>query len=200
MAQQSLSLIPHERIENRIFLIRGKKVMFDSDLAALYGVQTKVLNQAVKRNKKRFPDEDFMFQLTEKEAENFKRVMLQSAISKKEEAGLRSQIVTLKTGSGKHRKYLPFAFTESGVAMLSSVLNSERAIQVNIKIIKTFTRLRELVASNKELREKLEEMERGVEKRLGVHDAQLKAIFEAIQKLLTPPEEPKKNKIGFRVE
>jgi hypothetical protein len=116
------------------------------------------------------------------------------------EESLRSQFTTLKTGRGKHIKYLPYVFTESGVAMLSSVLNIERAIQVNIQIIKIFTRLRALIASNMELRQKIEDMERRYEKRLGIHDEQLKAIFEAIQKLLTPPEEPKKYKIGFRVE
>jgi phage regulator Rha-like protein len=186
MAKQSLSLIPHERIENRIFLIRGKKVMFDDDLAELYGVETKILNKAVKRNRERFPDEDFVFQLNKKEFENFESLRFQIGTSNREGRG--------------GRRYLPFVFTEQGVAMLSSVLTSKRAIRVNILIIKTFTRLRELIASNKELREKIEEMERRVEKRLGVHDAQLKAIFEAIQQLLTPPEEPKKNRMGFGVE
>jgi phage regulator Rha-like protein len=183
MKHNDLTIIPVERIENKIFYIRGKKVMFDDDLAELYGVETKVLNKAVKRNSERFPDEDFVFQLNKKEFENFE--------------SLRFQIGTSNRGG---RRYLPFVFTEQGVAMLSSVLTSKRAIRVNILIIKTFTRLRELVASNKELREKIEEMERRVEKRLGVHDEQLKAIFEAIQKLLTPPDEKKEYKIGFGVE
>jgi hypothetical protein len=118
MAQQTRSLIPVERIQQAIFLIRGEKVMLDFDLAALYGVEIRVLVQAVKRNIARFPD-DFMFQLT------------------KEEYGiLRSQIVILKLGRGQHRKYLPYAFTEQGVAMLSSVLNSERAVKVNIEIMR----------------------------------------------------------------
>ena len=176
-------LVPSERIESRIFLIRGKKVMLDKDLAELYGVMTGNLNKAVKRNKERFPDDDFMLQLTKREFENFRSLIFQNGTSK-------------RGGTQK----LPHAFTEQGVAMLSSVLNSKRAIQVNIRIIKTFTRLRELVASNKELRLKIEEMERRVGQRLGVHDQQLKAIFEAIQKLLVLPEEPKKNKIGFGVE
>jgi phage regulator Rha-like protein len=171
MAKTLTPLIPSERIENKIYLIRAKKVMVDSDLADLYGVETKVLNQAVKRNISRFP-EDFMFQLT------------------KEEAGsLRSQFVTLKTRRGEHRKYSPLVFTEQGIAMLSSVLNSERAVQVNIYIIRVFTRLRELLASHKELRDKIEE-----------HDKQLKVVFETIRKLLTPPKEPPKRKIGFGVE
>jgi phage regulator Rha-like protein len=188
MVKQALSIIPQERIENRIFFIRGKKVMFDSDLAWLYGVTTKRLNEQVKRNKKRFPDEDFMFQLTKNESD-----ILVSQIVTPSEESLRSQFATLKTSRGKHRKYLPLVFTEQGVAMLSSVLNSERAIQVNIQIIKTFTRLRELVASNKEIREKLEQMEKK-------YDVQFKVVFDALRQLLTPPEEPKKNRIGFGVE
>jgi ORF6N domain len=183
MKHNELTVIPVERIESKIFYIRGRKVMFDRDLADLYGVTTGNLNLAVRRNKERFPDEDFMFQLTAKEFEAFRSLILQNAIS----------------NCGGIRK-LPYAFTEQGVAMLSSVLKSKRAIRINILIIKTFTRLRELVASNRELREKIEDIERRVEKRLGEHDEQLKAIFEAIQKLLTPPEEKKEYKIGFGVE
>ena len=122
------TVIPQEVIENKILLIRSKKVMLDKDLAVLYGVQTRTLNQAVKRNVQRFP-EDFMFQLTREEAEKL----------------LRSQFVTLKRG--RHYKYLPYAFTENGVAMLSSILNSEGAIEVNIQIMRTFTRLREMLLS-----------------------------------------------------
>jgi phage regulator Rha-like protein len=164
-------LIPSERIENKIYLIRTKKVMLDSDLAELYGVETKVLNQAVKRNITRFP-KDFMFRLTTKEAES-----------------LRSQFVTSKKGGRGGARYAPLCFTEQGIAMLSSVLNSERAVQVNIYIIRVFTRLRELLASHKELRDKVDE-----------HDKQLKVVFETIRELLTPPKEPKKRRIGFGVE
>jgi hypothetical protein len=131
------SLVPLERIERAIVVLRGHKVMLDSDLATLYDVKTKVLNQAVGRNIERFP-EDFMFQLTEEEA-----------------IRLRSQIVTLKTRRGQHRKYLPYAFTEQGVAMLSSVLRSTRAVQVAIEIMRTFVRLRRMVASNAELARRL---------------------------------------------
>lgn len=177
----SIIPIPSERIESKIFYIRGKKVMFDRDLAELYGVTTGNLNLAVRRNKERFPDEDFMFQLTATEFEAFKSLILQNA----------------RSNRGGVRK-LPFVFTEQGVAMLSSVLRSRRAIRINILIIKTFTRLRELVASNRELREKIEEMERRYEQRFGAHDKQLKEIFEAIQKLITPPEEKREYKIGFR--
>ena len=163
-------LISAESITSRIYFIRGQKVMLDRDLAKLYGVETRVLNQAVRRNIKRFP-EDFMFQLT-----------------LKEEASLRSQFVTLE-GKGKHSKYLPMAFTEQGVSMLSSVLKSDRAILVNIQIMRTFTRLREMLAGHKELEKKIEAME---EK----YDEQFKVVFEAIKQLITEEEKPKK-RIGF---
>ena len=168
------SLVPMERIERAILLLRGHKVMLDSDLASLYGVETKVLNQAVSRNIERFPA-DFMFQLTEAEATR-----------------LRSQTVTLKTGRGHHRKYLPYAFTEQGVAMLSSVLRSPRAVQVNIEIMRAFVRLRRMLASNSGLARKLAQLERR-------YDAQFKIVFDAIRVLMAPPEKPRRG-IGFRVE
>lgn len=146
--------------------------MVDQDLAKLYEVEIKALNQAVKRNITRFPL-DFMFQLNEQEFDI-----------------LRSQIVTLKSGRGKHRKYLPYAFTEQGVAMLSSVLNSDRAIQVNIQIIRTFTKLRELLATNKELREKIESMERK-------YDKKLKEVFDILRQLFIQEYKPRK-RIGFK--
>jgi hypothetical protein len=166
-------IIPPQRIEKSIFLIRGQKVMLDNDLAELYQVPTKVLNQAVRRNEDRFPA-DFMFQLTHEEF-----------------TVLRSQIVTLESGRGRHRKYLPHAFTEQGVAMLSSVLRSKRAIRVNIEIMRAFVRLREILATHKDLSAKLETLERK-------YDAQFKVVFDAIRQLMTPPE-PKKRKIGFLV-
>lgn len=171
----STALIPAEEIESKILLIRGKKVMLDKDLAELYGVSTKRLNEQVKRNKYRFP-EDFMFQLTKEEAEYS-----------------RSQIATLK--QGQNIKYLPYAFTEQGVAMLSSVLNSKRAILANIQIMRTFTKLKEIIASNKELSHKLNQLENRVDK----HDSEIRSIFEAIRQLMLPPDNPKK-KIGFCVE
>lgn len=167
------ALIPVEIIEKKILLIRGEKVMLDSDLAELYGVATKVLLQAVKRNLNRFPP-DFMFQL------NYQEV-----------ADLRSQIVTSKTGRGG-RRYLPYVFTEQGVAMLSSVLNSERAIEVNIHIMRAFVKLREMIASHKDLVKRLDEIEKK-------YDAQFKVVFDAIRQLMIPPEQ-KKRKIGFRRE
>ncbi len=155
------SLILMERIERAILMLRGHKVMLDADLARLYEVETKVLNQAVRRNIGRFP-EDFMLQLTEEEA-----------------IRLRSQIVTLKAGRGQHRKYLPYAFTEHGVAMLSSVLKSDRAVRVNIEIMRAFVRLRRLMASHEDLARKLAELERK-------YDAQFKVVFDAIRQLMEP--------------
>ena len=166
-------LIPQEIIEEKILLLRGKKVMLDRDLARLYGVKTKVLNQAVKRNIERFP-EDFMFELTKEEFKTW-----------------RSQFVTSKADR-KGLRYAPIAFTEQGVAMLSSVLRSKKAIQVNIAIMRTFVRLKEIISTHKELAHKLNELERKFEK----HDGEIHAIFETIRQLMTPPEKPKR-RIGF---
>lgn len=166
-------IVPIERIEQRIFLIRGQKVMLDRDLAELYGVPTKRLNEAVKRNIRRFP-EGFMFVLTKIEAEN-----------------LRSQIATSSWGG---RRYLPLAFTEQGVAMLSSVLNSERAIQINILIIKTFVRLRAVLSTHKELAMKFKELEGKVDQ----HDSAIQEIFEAIRKMIAYEEKPRR-RMGFDV-
>jgi phage regulator Rha-like protein len=164
------SLIPVDRIEKAILLIRRQKVMLDADLAGLYGVETRVLVQAVKRNLERFP-EDFMFQL-----------------SSEEFAVLRSQSVTSSDWGG--RRYPPYAFTEQGVAMLSSVLRSQRAIHVNIEIMRAFIRLRQILASHAELARKLDALEKK-------YDAQFKEVFEAIRQLMAPPE-PKRRAIGFR--
>lgn len=170
MKKAKIDILPQESIESKIFSIRGKRVMFDRDLANLYQVETKVLNQAVKRNIQRFP-EDFMFQITKEEFNS-----------------LRSQNVTLKRG--QHRKYLPYVFTDQGVAMLSSVLNSERAIQVNIQIMRAFVKLKEMLSTHKDLKQKIEEMEKK-------YDYQFKIVFDAIKQLLEPPTKPK-GKIGFQ--
>lgn len=170
-------LIPNISIEQKIRIIRGFKVILSSDLAALYGVTTFNLNKAVKRNLDRFP-EDFMFQLTAKENES-----------------LRFQIGMLEKGRGKHTKYLPYAFTEQGVAMLSSVLNSKRAILVNIEIIRAFVRLRLILATHKDLAQKLD----ALEKRVGTQDTKIQAVFDAIRELMKTPEKPKR-KIGFLEE
>jgi hypothetical protein len=179
--RENKPLIPIERIERSILLIRGQKVMLARDLTYLYGVPTKVLNQAVKRHADRFP-EDFMFQLTMEEA----RIWWEQVRAFR----LRSQIVTLKRG--QHIKYRPYAFTEHGILMLSSVLNSKRAIQVNIEIMRAFVRLRQILASNKELAKRLDELEQK-------YDAQFKVVFDAIRELMRPPE-TKKRPIGFLVE
>lgn len=168
-----MKIIQSEKIESKIFLLRGEKVMLDSDLAVLYHVEAKQLKRAVKRNLERFPD-DFMFKLT-----------------KDEYQALRCHFGTLKRG--EHAKYLPYAFTEQGVAMLSSVLKSKRAIHVNIAIMRAFVRLRQILSTHKELAHKLTELERKIEK----HDEEIHTIFEAIRQLMTPPDKPKR-RIGFR--
>jgi len=164
-------LIPTTTLQRKIYLIQGQKVMLDSDLAELYGVSTKRLNEQVKRNRSRFPA-DFLIRLSEIEVEV-----------------IRSLNATLETpGRGRHRKYLPYAFTEQGVAMLSSVLTSERAIQVNIAIMRAFVDLREMVATHKKLAQKLGQLER----RIGEHDEDIRSIFQAIYELTAP------KKIGFK--
>jgi hypothetical protein len=165
------NLIPVEIIEQRIFLMRGEKVMIDRDLAQLYGVETKVLNQAVRRNKDRFP-ENFMFQLTKQE---------------------RDEVVTNcdHLADLRFSYQMPYAFTEQGVAMLSSVLRSKRAIQINIQIMNTFVALRRMLADNKALAQRLAELERK-------YDAQFKVVFDALRKLIAPPDPPKRP-IGFHV-
>jgi hypothetical protein len=167
-----------ERIESQILLVRGQKVILDSDLAELYEVETKMFNRAIKRNLERFPD-DFMFQLTATEFDFLRR---QSGTS-----NLRSQIGTSSWGG---RRYLPYAFTEQGVAMLSSVLRSKRAVMVNIEIMRAFVRLRQILGAHADLARKLAALERK-------YDSQFKAVFDAIRELMTPPP-AKKRPIGFR--
>jgi len=165
-------LIPEEVIEKKILMIRGHKVMLDRDLAKLYGVETRVLNQAVRRNIDRFP-EDFMLSLTREEILNLSQIVISSKI--------------------KHAPSV-FVFTEQGVAMLSSVLNSKRAVHVNIQIIRAFVKLRQILSINKELAHKLSELERKIEK----HDVDIQAIFEAIRRLMAPPPVKPKPLIGFK--
>ena len=167
------SPIPVEQIEHAILLIRGQKVMLDADLAGLYGVTVGRLNEAVKRNRDRFPA-DFMFQLADSEFAN-----------------LKSQIAISSYGWGG-RRHPPYAFTEQGVAMLSSVLKSKRAVQVNIAIMRAFVKLREMLSAHTELRQKLAELERKLEG----HDGQIRSLFDAIRQLMAPPH-PKPRKIGF---
>ena len=165
-------VIPVERITQAIILIRAQKVMLDEALAAFYEVEVKVLNQAVRRNVDRFPA-DFMFHLTSEET-----------------ALLRSQSVTLKPGRGQHRKYRPYAFTEQGVAMLSSALRSKRAVMVNIEVMRAFVELRQMLASHADLARKLAALE-------NKYDKQFKIVFDAIRELTAPPEPPGKRPIGF---
>jgi hypothetical protein len=177
------NLMPIERIERRIFLMRGQKVMLDKDLAELYGVETKVLNQAVTRNYDRFP-EDFMFQLNKQEFDN---LIFQFGIS-----NLKSQFVTSSWGGVRK---LPFAFTEQGIAMLSSVLRSKRAIRVNISIMRAFVHLRQIISGHKELAFKVKELEKQYSK----HEVEITTVFKVLKKLMEPPKEverPKK-RIGF---
>lgn len=162
--------VPAERIERSILVLRGEKVILDADIAALYEVETKVLVRAMKRNLNRFPP-DFMFQLTEEELEN-----------------LRCQIGTSSSWGG--RRYLPYAFTEQGVAMLSSILRSERAVQVNIEIMRAFVRLRQVMSTRTDLVRRLDELEQK-------YDGQFKVVFEALRELMMPPKSRAKQ-IGFR--
>jgi hypothetical protein len=180
-ASARLVRVAARTIERCIFVIRGYRVMFDSDLAKLYGVPTKVFNQAVLRNQDRFPD-DFRFQLTSTESKS-----------------LRSQTVTLddngEAGRGQHRKYAAYVFTEHGIAMLSSVLRSKRAVQMNIQIIRAFIRMREMLAEHKDLAERVDKLE-SAEKR---HVSVIRMLADEIQDLKNPPL-PAKRRIGFRAE
>src|SRR5213592_2766748 len=166
-------IIPVQRIAQAIFVPRGQKVILSQDLAALYGVTAGVLTQAMKRNTKRFP-KDFVFQVTAEELRD-----------------LKSQFVISSWGG---RRHLPYAFTEQGVAMLSSVLNSERAVKVNVAIMRAFVKLRQTLETNRELARKFAELE----KRVGKHDEKIDAILEAIRQLMAPPEKPQRE-IGFHV-
>lgn len=185
--QETLSILPEEVVLNKIYVFRGHKVMLDSDLAELYGIETKVLKQAVRRNISRFPD-DFMFELLENEFEF-----------------LRSQIVTTKADKRGGSRYLPMMFTEQGVAMLSSVLKSDIAIKINIQIMRVFTRMRQLLTDNTDLRLEIAEIKNAVEKISRKQDGQdknMELVFEYIDRLQDKIEEPipkERKKIGFDV-
>jgi hypothetical protein len=187
LMNNNAELIIQERITKAIYRIRNLKVMMDNELAEMYGVETKVLNQAVKRNLGRFP-EDFMFQLNEAEWKELK-----SSIFSEDSSSLRSQFVTLETTQGKHRKYLPYVFTEQGVAMLSSVLNSSTAIKVNISIMRVFVKMRQWSANYDELAKKLDELS----ETQGEHNEHIRNIYNVIEELVRPAltERPQ---IGFK--
>ncbi len=171
------AMIPSERIEQSILLIRDQKVILDKDLAEFYGVTTKRLNEQVKRNSDRFPA-DFMFQLTDKEYES-----------------LRSQSATIKSGRGRHRKYAPYVFTEHGAIMAASVLNSPKAVEMSVLVVRAFVKLRHILTTHKQLATKLNELEGKV----SGHDQSIRAIFESIRQLMDEPVK-KKRKIGFATE
>ncbi len=181
-------------IQNRIYELRGERVMLDRDLAALYETETKMLNLAVKRNIQRFPA-DFMFLLSKEELDSL-RFQFETLENSNP---LRSQIVTLKAGRGEHTKYLPYAFTEQGIAMLSGVLHSEKAIEMNIAIMRTFVEIRRLLIGENTVKQTLEELKQ----RLGEHDTQLNSIYEAIENLLDEKAAQRKwdnrERIGFKI-
>jgi phage regulator Rha-like protein len=183
-------------IQNRIYEIRGERVMLDRDLAALYETETKALNQAVKRNLKRFPP-DFMFQLTKEEYESL-RSQFETLENSQTQKSLRSQIVTLDPGRGQHSKYLPYVFTEQGVAMLSGVVNSDKAIEMNIAIMRAFVAVRHVLLKQNDLKKQLKE----IKERLGEHDTQLNHIYDAMENLLDEKAAQRKwderERIGFK--
>ncbi len=170
-----------ESIAGAIRVIRGQRVMIDSELAALYGVTTKRLNEQVKRNSRRFPV-DFMFRLTAEEAE-----------------ALRSQLATLKEGRGRHRKYAPYAFTEHGAVQAANVLNSDRAIEMSVYVVRAFVQLRSLMSANVELARRLDELEARIEKKLTRHDDAIAAMLSAIRQLMSSPAQRRRG-IGFTAD
>lgn len=178
MKKKGTALLPIERITHSIRVLRGQRILLDSELAELYGVATKRFNEQVKRNLARFPA-DFMFQLTAQEAES-----------------LRSQFATLKAERGQHRKYHPYAFTEHGAIMAATILNSPRAVEMSVYVVRAFVQLRELLISNKEFAKRLDSLEARISRKLATHDQAITGIFKAIRELMHPPE-PKKRPIGF---
>ena len=176
----SVALVPAELIAERIFIVRGHKVILDSDLAALYEVPTGRFNEAVKRNLTKFPP-DFMFSLTAHEWES-----------------LRSQFAILKTGRGQHRKYLPYVFTEHGAIMAASLLNSPRAVEVSVYVVRAFVQLREFLASNKDLARQLKALEKRIEKKLGSHDQAIASIIDTLRQLMSPANT--RRRIGFVID
>jgi hypothetical protein len=188
-------MIPVQQIANAIHWVRGEKVLLDFDLATLYGVPTKTLNQAVKRNATRFP-EDFMFQLSAEETRFLRSQFVTAKSQTVDNQFILPKWSQFVTSSRKHRgrRYRPYAFTEQGVATLSSVLNSEGAVKVNIAIMRAFVKLRQTLETNRELARKFSELE----KRVGKHDEGIGAVLEAIRQLMAPPEKPRRE-IGFHV-
>ena len=175
---QRTAPVPIEHITQSILVLRGQRVLLDTELAVLYGVTTKRFNEQVRRNRERFP-EDFMFQLTPEEL-----------------TSLRSQFATLKGGRGRHRKYLPYAFTEHGAIMAATILNSPRAVEMSVYVVRAFVQLRELLSSNRELARRFAQLETRLDKKLTEHDVAIAAILSAIRELMHPPP-PEQRPIGF---
>lgn len=173
--------MPAQDITRAILVLRGQRVLLDAELATLYGVTTKRFNEQVRRNRERFP-EDFMFQLTAEES-----------------GSLRSQFATLKAGRGQHRKYRPYAFTEHGAIMAATILNSPRAIEMSVYVVRAFVQLRELLSSNKELARRFAQLEARLDKKLAAHDEAIAAILSAIRELMAPPA-TKRRGIGFTAD
>ena len=174
-------LVTTESVERAIIVLRGRRVILDSELAALYGVTVSVFNQAVKRNMERFPA-DFAFQLTREEYES-----------------LRSQIVILKAGRGAHRKYLPYVFTEHGAVMAASVLNSPKAVEMSVEVVRAFVRLRQILAANRQLAARVDDLERKMNQSNAAHSKNIGTLFDAVRSLMTAPEKPKRQ-IGFQTK
>ena len=174
-------LVTPESVERAIIVLRGRRVILDSELATLYGVTVSVFNQAVKRNMERFPA-DFAFQLTREEYES-----------------LRSQIVILKAGRGAHRKYLPYVFTEHGAVMAASVLNSPKAVEMSVEVVRAFVRLRQILAANRQLAARVDDLERKMNQSNAAHSKNIGTLFDAVRRLMTAPEKPKRQ-IGFQTK
>ena len=174
-------LVAPESVERAIIVLRGRRVILDSDLATLYGVTVSVFNQAVKRNMERFPA-DFAFQLTREEYES-----------------LRSQMVILKAGRGAHRKYLPYVFTEHGAVMAASVLNSPKAVEMSVEVVRAFMRFRQILAANRQLAARVDDLERKMNQSNAAHSKNIGTLFDAVRSLMTAPEKPKRQ-IGFQTK
>ena len=195
---RSSNKLTTDQLGRLIYEIRGERVMLDSDLASIYGVETKALNRAVKRNRDRFP-KDFVFQVSEDEWKNL-RYQIGTLTSGQENQSLRYQIGTLKTGRGRHRKYLPWVFTEHGAIMAANVLNSRRAVQMAVFVVRAFLKMRALLGDKRDLAQKLASLEKELKKRLDVHEAVIVTILQRVMDIIDPPiaPEPPKPRIGFR--
>jgi ORF6N domain-containing protein len=195
---KSSNKLTTDQLGQLIYEVRGERVMLDSDLASIYGVDTKALNRAVKRNRDRFP-KDFVFQLSDDEWRNL-RYQIGASSSRRERQPLRYQIGTLNTGRGRHRKYLPYVFTEHGAIMAANVLNSRRAVQMSVFVVRAFLKMRALLGDKRDLAQKLAALENELKKRLDVHEAVIVTILQRVMDIIDPPAlppPPPKPRIGF---